>query len=332
MHPAPRLSDFMPQRSRCYPMLRSLCRSASALLILALFSTAISAAEPVLKFLFLGDNGAHQPSTRLRTLAPVMMDRGIQLFYTEELSALTVENLRRYNGILIYADIEEIPRTTEKALLDYVRGGGGLLALHSAASSFRNSDAYRALLGAQHGDRQSGEVKTTLATPVHPLMSGFRTFESWEETEFAPRSGKSDRIVLERRNQDPWTWIRTEGKGRVFYTAWGHDDRTWSNPGFQDLIERGLRFIAGQDVPYALAHRPKIPQFELHDQTGIPYMHQGSAPRVKALGRKCRNRCHRKRPCNASLSRPDLKFNSSPANQTFASPSPWPGTNAVGFG
>ncbi|HRE84058.1 MAG TPA: ThuA domain-containing protein, partial [Opitutaceae bacterium] len=256
-------------------MLRSLCRSASALVVLALFSTAVSAAEPVLKFLFLGDNGAHQPSTRLRTLAPVMMDRGIQLFYTEELSALTEENLRRYHGILIYADIDELPRAHEKALLEYVRGGGGLVAVHSAASSFRNSEAYSALLGAQRADRQSGDVKTTLVTPLHPLMTGFRPFESWEETQFAPRSGKSDRTVLERRNQDPWTWIRTEGKGRVFYTAWGHDDRTWSNPGFQDLIERGLRFIAGQDVPHALAHRPKVPQFELHEQAGIPFYAPG---------------------------------------------------------
>jgi len=30
-----------------------------------------------------------------------------------------------------------------------------------------------------------------------------------------------------------------EGKGRVFYTAYGHDERTFGNPAFVDLIERG---------------------------------------------------------------------------------------------
>src|SRR5262249_61470032 len=53
-----------------------------------------------------------------------------------------------------------------------------------------------------------------------------------------------------RRSSDlkePWTWVRTQGKGRVFYTAWGHDDRTWGNPGFQELIERGIRWSVGQD-------------------------------------------------------------------------------------
>ena len=41
--------------------------------------------------------------------------------------------------------------------------------------------------------------------------------------------------------------MRTQGKGRVFYTAWGHDERTWGNPGFQNLVERGIRWAVGGD-------------------------------------------------------------------------------------
>src|SRR5581483_980772 len=47
--------------------------------------------------------------------------------------------------------------------------------------------------------------------------------------------------------KEPWTWVRTQGKGRVFYTAWGHDQKTWSNPGFHELVERGIRWSVGQD-------------------------------------------------------------------------------------
>ncbi|MFL2910320.1 MAG: hypothetical protein ACJZ70_07255 [Limisphaerales bacterium] len=28
---------------------------------------------------------------------------------------------------------------------------------------------------------------------------------------------------------EPWTWIRTQGRGRVFYTASGHDQRVWNH-------------------------------------------------------------------------------------------------------
>ncbi len=29
--------------------------------------------------------------------------------------------------------------------------------------------------------------------------------------------------------REPWTWVRTHGKGKVFYTAYGHDERVWNN-------------------------------------------------------------------------------------------------------
>src|SRR5439155_9223912 len=50
-----------------------------------------------------------------------------------------------------------------------------------------------------------------------------------------------------------------QGKGRVFYTAWGHDRRTWTNPGFQNLVERGIRWAVGRDpgvVPAFTATAP----------------------------------------------------------------------------
>src|SRR5690606_28977349 len=65
--------------------------------------------------------------------------------------------------------------------------------------------------------------------------------------------------------REPWTWVRTHGEGRVFYTAWGHDHRTWSNPGFHNLVERGIRWACGGDPtlagepPTAAATREFVP-------------------------------------------------------------------------
>ena len=82
-------------------------------------------------------------------------------------------------------------------------------------------------------------------------MKGFTGFESWDETYVHTKHNEKDRTVLEYRvegdKKEPWTWVRTQGKGRVFYTAWGHDQRTWGNPGFQELVERGIRWTVGQD-------------------------------------------------------------------------------------
>ncbi len=65
------------------------------------------------------------------------------------------------------------------------------------------------------------------------------------------RHNEKDRIVLsyrvDKNGKEPWTWVRTHGKGRVFYTAWGHDERTWGHPSFQVLLERGIRWAIGAD-------------------------------------------------------------------------------------
>ena len=75
--------------------------------------------------LFLGDRGGHRPADRFEQLAPVLAGRGIELTYTEIVSDLNPENLGKYDALVIYANTTEISMGQEKALLDYVAGGGG---------------------------------------------------------------------------------------------------------------------------------------------------------------------------------------------------------------
>jgi hypothetical protein len=105
--------------------------------------------------------------------------------------------------------------------------------------------------------------RTENVQPDHPIMKNFGGFESWDETYVHHLHNDANRTVLEMRVDDegrePWTWVRTEGEGRIFYTAWGHDERTWSNPGFQNLVERGVRWAAKDDpavTPAYLSDQP----------------------------------------------------------------------------
>jgi type 1 glutamine amidotransferase len=43
----------------------------------------------------------------------------------------------------------------------------------------------------------------------------------------------------------PYTWARTHGRGRVFYTGLAHREDVWTNPIFHDLILGGLGWAAG---------------------------------------------------------------------------------------
>ncbi|MEZ6137627.1 MAG: ThuA domain-containing protein [Pirellulaceae bacterium] len=225
----------------------------------------------------MGDNGHHLPARRFQELAPALAERGIELKYTDRMEDINAQTLSTFDGLVLYANIDRIGDTQAKALLDFVASGKGFIPLHCATFCWRNNPDIVALMGGQFL-RHGGQVFTTqIAAPDHPIMKGYGSFSSWDETYIHHLHNEKNRTILEYRvageqaegnQQEPWTWIRTHGQGRVFYTAWGHDQRTFSNPGFHNLVERGIRWACGDDpasVPAFLADRafvapPMTPQ------------------------------------------------------------------------
>ncbi|HEY3789751.1 MAG TPA: ThuA domain-containing protein, partial [Urbifossiella sp.] len=233
-----------------------------ATLLLALPSFA--AEPPKLKILFLGDSAGHQPLTRFKIIQPVFAPRNIELTYTDKLDDLNAKNLANFDGLAIYANHTKISPEQEKSLLDYVAAGKGFIPIHCASYCFLNSPAYIELVGAQFRSHGGGAFRTEIIKPDHAVMKGFSGFSSWDETYVHTKHNNKDRTVLEVRAEgdlkEPWTWVRTPGKSRVFYTAWGHDQRTWNHEGFQNLLERGIRWACGQDPARAGSYfdRPEM--------------------------------------------------------------------------
>ncbi|QEL16238.1 PVC-type heme-binding CxxCH protein [Limnoglobus roseus] len=227
--------------------------SGLALLLVAAGGTA--ADPPKLSLLFLGGTAGHAPAPRFKQLEPVLAKRNIALTYTDKLDDLNLENLNKYDGLVIYANHPKGKPEHVKAILDYTASGKGFIPLHCASFCFTDDKDYVALVGAQFRSHTTGTFRVTDVKPDHPIMKGFGGFESWDETYVHAKHNEKDRVVLETRAekdlQEPWTWVRTHGKGRVFYTAWGHDQRTWSHPGFQNLVERGIRWACNQDPALA---------------------------------------------------------------------------------
>lgn len=202
-----------------------------------------------IKALFLGDRGHHEPLQRARQFYSVMGQRGIDITYTENVADLNPKTLGRYDCLIVYANITTIKPAEEQALLDFVASGKGFVPIHCASYCFLNSPAITALTGGRFKSHGTGVFKETIVQPDHPIMKGLTAIESWDETYVHEMHNEKDRTVLADRvdgdHREPYTWVRTHGKGRVFYTAWGHDQRTWGHVGFQDLIERGVRWASG---------------------------------------------------------------------------------------
>ena len=229
---------------------------------LALTSISLSTAAD-LQVLFLGDDGNHKPRARYDQLAPILATQEIKLVYTDNVEDLTALSKDQYSALMVYANIDAISPDQAKGLLNYVKTGGGFVPLHCASFCFRNNDEVVGLIGAQFQRHGTGVFRTVSTGTDHPILQGMSDIESWDETYVHSKHNETDRTVLQFRvdsdGREPWTWVKTFGDGRVFYTAWGHDDRTWSNAGFIELVERGIRWACKQELSTVM-HTPYLRQ------------------------------------------------------------------------
>ena len=180
--------------------------------LFGLMAASISfAGPPNLKLLYLGDKGQHQPKARFDQLRPVMAKRGIDLIYTDTLDSITLDNLNKYDGLVIYANHDRGKREHVKAIADYVAAGKGFIPLHCASFCFNDDDDYIKLVGAQFRSHTTGVFRTKTTKADHPIMKGCDSFECWDETYTHHKHNEKDRTVLEVRTDrsvdEPWRWL-----------------------------------------------------------------------------------------------------------------------------
>lgn len=225
-----------------------------------------------IEVLFLGHKSTHHDSYRYAPwLAIKLFQSGINMTYTDDLADLNTENLDKFDGLIIYANHDTISASQEAALKAFVEGGKGLIPLHSATGCFKNSEWYIQTVGGQFASHGEGVFKGTIVDSEHPVMQGINEFETWDETYVHQALNPDKKVLMERVEGDhhePYTWVREQGKGRVFYTAYGHDERTWKNIGFLNLVRNGVLWAVGDQV-VAEMKALNIPNVGIYDSDTI---------------------------------------------------------------
>src|SRR5690606_36545087 len=196
-----------------------------------------------MEILFLGhkNNTNHDSHKLAGILSREYFRSGINLSFTDNPDDLNKENLSHYAGLVVYANHDTISAPQAEALLEYVRGGKGLIALHSASFCFRNNDEVVEMIGGQFKSHGYDTIQNTILKPEHEVMKGITAFKTLDETYVHDKISPNIEVLAERVEGDhhePYTWVRPYGDGRVFYTAYGHDMNTFTNKGFLDLVKR----------------------------------------------------------------------------------------------
>lgn len=262
---------------------------SSILLVSFLFIGAsdneIRQAPRRLEILFLGHKSKHHDSERLADiLTAEYFKNGINITYTTDPNDLNEENLQPYDGLIVYANHDTISRAQEKALLDFVKGGKGFIPLHSASFCFRNSPEVVEMIGGQFKSHRYDSFPAVIVKPEHPVMANVPSFTTLDETYVHDKISKNIQVLSERvegSHHEPYTWVRPYGAGRVFYTAYGHDEKTFLNPGFLKLVYNGILWAVSDEA------RNNLANFKLADPTyydgPVPnYEKKDPAPKVQA--------------------------------------------------
>lgn len=236
------------------------------------------------EILFLGHKSKHHDSGRFAPwLATAVFTSGINITYTETTADLNAENLAKFDGLVIYANHEYLSADQEAAMKSFVEGGKGLIPLHSATGCFKNSDWYITTIGGQFASHGEGEFTGKIVNPKNPVMHGINEFTTGDETYVHKRINADMEVLMvrdENGKSEPYTWIRNVGDGRVFYTAYGHDERTWQNLDFLNLVKNGILWAVGDDVQQSIAAL-NIPQVSIYDEPISDFTKRYEVPRIQ---------------------------------------------------
>lgn len=246
-----------------------------------------------IEVLFLGDNGHHRPADMAPKIMAALGPRGINFTYTDQLDDLNPETLGKYDALLLFANWDSIAPKQADALLGFVASGKGFIPVHCATYCFRNNDEIVKLMGGQFWKHTWDTIQPVWTKPDHPALAGVKPFKTLDETYLHTKPQQDNEVLTERligadqqkdrpgQEKEPYTWVRKHGKGRIFYTAYGHDEKTWSQPGFHDLLEKGILWAVGEEAKNALA-RLDIKPFE-YMEAHLPNYEQKPGPQLKQL-------------------------------------------------
>jgi type 1 glutamine amidotransferase len=162
---------------------------------------------------------------------------------------LTAARLRTASAVVVLDTTGDPPLApgADRALLRFVRRGGGLVVLHAASNGFTRWGAWGALIGARfvtHPPLRDDAVRVAADPVTRGVPRSFTVQDEFYVFDRDPRRGGARVLArLGTHDRRPLVWRRREGRGRVFHDALGHPDAAWADGDPRlALVRAGLRW------------------------------------------------------------------------------------------
>lgn len=196
--------------------------------------------------------------------------------FSNDLENLKWPAIKQYDAVflnntvgLIFEDLD-----VRAGLLRFVREGGGLGGNHGTSHAAMDWPEFGEMLGARRGVHRQATEKdwVEITDPNSPMTAPFQGKEFLQEDEFyrfpnppysranvhellslnVQKSDMNQAVVfvpgvnIVRPDEDyAVAWIKTYGKGRVFYTTLGHNANLFYSAPMDQFFMNGIQFILG---------------------------------------------------------------------------------------
>ena len=183
---------------------------------------------------------------RLRLRQALDCAPGFRFQQVRSLEKLVGLKAAAYPAMVLYFHHKRISAAALAALEAYTRQGGGLLAIHSAAASFKQESDYTKIIGGRfvrHGPIRAYTVYPALdADPIYGGIAPFTLRDELYRHEWEAGNRVHFNVQVDGESE-PLVWTRSYGQGRVAYCAAGHTASSFQQAGIRQILARSLRWL-----------------------------------------------------------------------------------------
>jgi type 1 glutamine amidotransferase/sugar phosphate isomerase/epimerase len=223
-----------------------------------------------------GVNGGHHSIPAANMAIDLMGKRtgAYNVVFSNDLDNLKYDKIRQFDAVFLNNTVGMlfVDPEVRDGLIRFVREGGGLAGYHGTSHASMDWPEFGEMLGARQGThREPTEMGTVkIDDPSSPLTAAFSGKEFVQQDEFyrfatGPYSRDKVRVLLSldvektdmnqgadcsrpcaRADHDyAISWIRSYGKGRVFYCTLGHWPKTFMVPALDQFFLAAIQFVLG---------------------------------------------------------------------------------------
>jgi len=227
-----------------------------------------------MRILLICDDYWHPGQISIDGVAPLAKD-GYQFDIIANANDFSPDTLKKYSVVLLVkcdqtSQTDDTPwktETVQKAFVEFVENGGGLVVVHSGTVAGENTEVLDNLIGCRFIDHPNNCPVTVSPVKKHPITDGVEIFCEVDEhyridiiaddanillASYSPAQGEKSKYKEDPYHNCPESiqpagYVRTQGKGKVCVLTPGHNLAVWQNPQFQQLLANTIKWVSNKN-------------------------------------------------------------------------------------